>query len=343
MLDSRDLEINEKKKIEIEAFNDCFYYSCIHSALFPVIRYFEGNILSLMSNGTPYYSNFYENGIIKLQTRIKFETEYEELLGNEGIKVAEQRVSQSVISEIINLIKKDMLVILSVDCFYLSNRQDLFHKVHWPHSILIHGFNNITKELYVLDQSNRESIDFHVQKIPYESIKQAHISYCKMKESNESYSNKEFLYFFKKKKSVKLSLETIKQQLMNNREAHRSIVKKGLLDLEKFQLSINKNLKIIKQDNHALELMLDGINDIVKQKKWEKYLFENLYTNDEQVTIKVYQILKAWTFIRNLIAKIMFSNRMTNETQLRLILELEKIVELENEWVQLLTAMNYKK
>lgn len=68
-----------------------------------------------------------------------------------NIQVETTIVCNRVVENIKEAISSRNLVIISVDCYYESIRQDMFEKEHWPHNLLIYGYNDDHATFFVLE------------------------------------------------------------------------------------------------------------------------------------------------------------------------------------------------
>lgn len=162
------------KKIVIEPFNDVWYGACFMHAILPILRYYGVNLETFLEGEDILYFN--HNNTIQIGLEKVQNIDY--YLGMINYKI--NKINYTNGKESIEIIKNNIdnfiPVMVWVDCFYLSRRNDTFNKIHLAHCLLVYGYDSDTSELIMFDHEHVNSIQFVERRISYEECK-----YCMQK------------------------------------------------------------------------------------------------------------------------------------------------------------------
>ncbi|MBC8580754.1 beta-ketoacyl synthase N-terminal-like domain-containing protein [Zhenhengia yiwuensis] len=181
-------QMNLKKQcVEVQGikpFNQFMFNNCFYSALFSVLQKYEISIPDFILNFEPRC----------LQKRKSFQIEFvnkeslEVLLEKFNLELKEYDEKQNLIDCLKKAITSGNPVILGVDCYYISIREDMFKKIHYAHSVTVFGFDESTEEVIVMEQMNFESFSYQKRRISFEDISNAYFGY------KENFPDKELDY-----------------------------------------------------------------------------------------------------------------------------------------------------
>lgn len=296
-------EIPEKTSISnIIPFRDVFYKDCYFNALLPIISLFYGNIDLFIANDIYLYS--YDSNKKGLPFSLKNINIADEtrLLDLMGIGVKKKNSSQDIILDIKNALEKKHPVIIRVDCFYTIIRKDMYKKEHWPHVLLVTGYNDKKRIFQVIEHDNINSTDYKLMAISYDSLTEA---YNKAVEQFQDDISSSYFEFFNKSHCKKVNpLSTYKYNLQQNKIRRLEGVE-SLLELKSY-------LEVYLQDSNYLKMNIDDIvfslNNIINNKKIEKYIMDKLL-NEDKIQDSTEIILSEWDLIRKIFLKAKFTNK----------------------------------
>jgi hypothetical protein len=64
-----------------------------------------------------------------------------------------------------------------IDSFYEPLRIDTYKKLHWPHTLLIFGFNRDNRTFDIIEHNHRDSLAYKKRTITYEAVIECHKGY----------------------------------------------------------------------------------------------------------------------------------------------------------------------
>ncbi|MCR3761929.1 non-ribosomal peptide synthetase, partial [Clostridium felsineum] len=346
-MDIKDLEedvnIPEKVSIDcndncidnIEPFNDIFYKNCYYNALFPVIKHYNKNILLFLINDVLVYDYNAEKAYIDIQyigcNPIK------DILYEEGIDICGKDISNDIIDDIIKAIKKESPVIMTIDCYYSSIRQDTYKKIHWSHALLVYGFNLNTKKFNVIEHSHKDNLTYSKATMSFEDLKNSYLGYIK------NFSKKEPTYFeivnVKENKSNMIAKDELdklqKKTLIKNILLKKEDLYKGLNELQKFVQMYSDVIISEKTIKEKVESYVEGINHIINAKYVEKYRIEHVLGKNTTYYKKIIEIIELWENVRIYLGRYMYSGKFIAENFKLSVEKMYKIIEKEKEFIEM--------
>ncbi|WP_077852242.1 non-ribosomal peptide synthetase [Clostridium felsineum] len=346
-MDIKDLEedvnIPEKVSIDcndncidnIEPFNDIFYKNCYYNALFPVIKHYNKNILLFLINDVLVYDYNAEKAYIDIQyigcNPMK------DILYEEGIDICGKDISNDIIDDIIKAIKKESPVIITIDCYYSSIRQDTYKKIHWSHALLVYGFNLNTKKFNVIEHSHKDNLTYSKATMSFEDLQNSYLGYIK------NFSKKEPTYFeivnVKENKYNMIAKDELdklqKKTLIKNILLKKEDLYKGLNELQKFVQMYSDVIINEKTIKEKVESYVEGINHIINAKYVEKYRIEHVLGKNTTYYKKIIEIIELWENVRIYLGRYMYSGKFIAENFKLSVEKMYKIIEKEKEFIEM--------
>ena len=292
--------INQYTLEGVEPFNELFYYSCFYNSFFPIVRYFQKDILPFIINSIPVYmTKEKENYLIPA---ISYEPQHNfSLLKEECIRQNIQ-VEASTQVESIDWVKKNLnegkFVIAFVDCFYESLRTDVYLKQHIPHALLLYGYDDELQEYAILEHTNQEVLDYRPMKIGYQDFKLA---------------SEGFKEYFEEEMPIP-ALTSYKVNSCSGTEKSQNQLKiryaekckqiwpdmcRGFENIELFaQNALKENQNGEGYFTKILEDIIPCLNQIINAKKAELYMIENLHYTSNKFFEGKESILIKWEDFR---------------------------------------------
>jgi 3-oxoacyl-(acyl-carrier-protein) synthase/acyl carrier protein len=240
----------------VEPFNNFFFVNCYFNALFSVLCYYKYPVSHLIL-ACP---------IQFLCDRNSFTLEYtclepwQDMLKDISLKLIVRSEKINLQLEILeNLSEKRRPVILSIDCFYLSYRHDMYQKQHFVHSLLVYGYDGNASLFHIIDQVNAESLSY--QKFT--------ISVCELQQAYEGY-----LEHFPAEKTPPFSVVYPTEE--GNQHCPRDIEGTCVEDAATFVKQICQRVQwLVRQEHTANDTFLKMLNQCVQ------YFNTQIYVNNE--------------------------------------------------------------
>lgn len=252
----------------IRPYDSDLFLDCMYSAVSEVAK----------SYGIPAY---YVLGHYMLSlSREPFHIIFESLLpldiimGDLGIKLNYYSVTNNrydILLFIKNCLFSGKKVIVAVDCFYFSFRRDTYMKQHFPHVILLSGYDDDEGSVYAVEHLNMDSKVFNLISISYKELLDAITSHHKL--------------FF---------TETTPDIYIFTRERYVEILKKDLIktwseSYQRFQVNrqeiINNLYKLgkkLEENNAQLDLLKTIVSNIEHYYRVLWKMLDYLYGTDDR-------------------------------------------------------------
>ncbi len=336
----------------MQPFNDLIYRGCFYSAFFPSILYFEKSIKPFLANDVSMYCYSEEDGFYKLEIHYEARETLEQICQNLGLNITAKHNCTDLIDNITASIASNKPVLICVDCYYESIRPDTYMKTHWPHCLLIYGFDVNKKEFHVLEHRNAGSFVYEERTISYSDIVNSYKGYIEHFGKSDIRSlgfsklcQKEgeiFPTYFE----VSLFSENVHYKdtdyakiYADNMISKKAEVIKGLSYLEDF----GKQFEDIALNEESLRKNVDQIlnvmNVVINAKRAEIYKLEKLYTDYSEVEEILKSILSCWDLIRVNLLRFMHTSKYKESKIIECIDSLKQIHRLETMYTNKLYLM----
>lgn len=313
----------------VEPFNDIFYINCFFSALFPVINHYRGSILPILANYTMlYYWDDNQKGI-KLNTRYEAEIKIETIVESQGINVGYKAKCDDVVMEIIKAISGNKLVIIEIDCFYEPIRRDMYMKNHWPHYLLVFGFDTLKEEFHIIEHGNINRLNYQKRVISFEDIRNSYNGYLTSFPRTEDMVT---FYEFSSKDTPVCNISEYSSIYKKNIINNIQLITDSLQNIMKFKIEFEEIISDEARLNVGLEGLLVVLENIVNAKYAERYKILTLLGEQVDCLLILEEIIENWQFIKTVIEKYRFSQIFRYKSLRSCTDKIEDIYRLEHQY-----------
>lgn len=307
----------------IEPFNHFRYKTCFFNSFFPVVLSKNKSIIPYLCNDLIYYTPQQDSGQILIDY-YPFQ-EIETVFQNEGFQAELKTKCANVCSDILNAIRNNNPVIIWIDCFYEGIRRDTFQKIHWSHTLLVYGFDLSLRQFLVMEQSNRESLNYSPKWISFEDLENSYYGYFE----HSCVTEDTITYFEFSCSDHSQSASAWKETFLINIENHNEKYIQGVKELiaySEWMKSQIQNPVTLQQSIHSI---FEGVCQVVTSKQIELYRFESFDSHERRLFL-IQGILKKWMDIRNILGKYYFSSKYVPDSLLHIHGGLDEII--NHEW-----------
>ncbi len=344
------LETNEResKNIkllnEIEPFNDIFYKNCFYNAAFPVLRFYNRSVLLFLVNDIIIYTRNEQNNGEYINTEYVSNKPVEKILEEEGLKYQTKKLCNNVIEDIINAISNDRLPIVFIDCFYEPIKLSSYMKEHWNHSLLVYGYDTDQRVFHVIEHRHRDNLTYEKRTLSFDDLEKSYEGYIRnFYIDSDSMSYIEIYCDDTKNKSdlnIVADMKRYRHILFENTDNQKKLIFERLKIFEKFI----REYEEISSDETSLHenalKLLNNFNDIINSKNVEKYKIENLFGIESDYSKLIEEICGNWTYVRNALAKYLYSSVFKKEVFETSIKKLYAVYEIELKCVDKILAFD---
>lgn len=326
----------------IEPFNEVFYKNCFYNSAFPVAKYYNKSVIPFLVNDILTYERKQGKGELMLGADYYACRPVEEILEASGLTAQIKTRCEDIVSDLIYSISNGNPVITGVDCFYESIRNDMYMKNHWPHTLLVYGYDLANKTFNIIEHKFRDNLAYEKMTISFADIVNASNGYV---ENFPDHSSNFLTYEItcaeqtdaSQKKDSTLSYA---DTFAKNFRDHETVIAQSFGHLDRFIEAFS----MIPQDSALLEEnageMLSNMNEIINAKIVEKYKIESVFSADSKIAALINEIIDKWTYIRGVIAKYVYSSVYKQKPLLTSVERLRDIRRLEDELYQAILSYN---
>ena len=335
-------EVNNNSNIKvienIEPFNELFYKNCFYNSCFPVIRSYEKNIISYLVNDICIYTCEGKGDKLKLGVKFVSSLPMEQILNNDGIMYKTKRASEDIIKDIIDNISNNKPVIIWIDCFYESIRKDTYQKQHWPHTLLIYGYDLSNSTFNIIEHGNRDNLAYMKRVIAFDDIRNAYNGF--MENFAEKIQEPVLNTFLKTDNSLASHDEkkNYKLEYLKNLTKNSDLMLKGINNIRKYSNSFEKIVMDEESFFENGEEIIKILNTIINAKQAEKYKIEAIFVHQKCEAVELLNfIIEQWVFMRKIVAKSVYARIYNRDQNRSLIDALEQIYNYEFKYFNALT------
>lgn len=135
--------MKEKIFYDLKPFTRIWVKDCYHMSILPGIFFVKGNVDCLLFN--QYFKYSIENDVITYKS-INIKNVYE-LLKDNGIDIQPILEVKNIHNFIKNELNNGNVIIMGIDSYFETLRNDYYQKRHSGHSVLICGINEEEKNI----------------------------------------------------------------------------------------------------------------------------------------------------------------------------------------------------
>jgi hypothetical protein len=333
----------------IEPFNDILYKSCFYNAYFSILRHHNISVLPVLANDVIVYRYDKEKGL-NLSWEFIHNEDIERLSDSVGIGIEKKVECEDPVNDVIDAIMLKKPVIVSIDSYYEPFRSDTYKKKHWPHSLLIYGYDDNEQLFHIIEHKNLENLAYERQTIDYIDFANAyygyktnfnHLDILKMdtgrdfKDLNHGEENATYFAFYakgngcqddNKEKSRYVSM------FARNVLTRKEIIEDGLKCLPLFAEEFEKNTLEEQLLSQAVQVLAPTLNNIINVKLVEKYRVNMLLGSEPELLGLIDRIIENWSRIRAGVVKYFYSMKYNQKSFENANEILKETVKLEEEF-----------
>lgn len=318
-----------------EPYNDIWYKNCFFHAFFSVVRHFNRDILPFIINDIFIYKYNDVKVDVKFGMEIVSKNSIESILENMDIGVITKVSSSDIVGDLITSIDDERPVIIMIDCYYESIRPDAYQKNHWPHSLLIYGYNNTEEVFYILEHRYRDSYLYEKRTISYADVINSYngfINYLRTDIKQATYAE----YYLKCKgnnsETSHIKKDVYEDMFFENLQKNKESIYISLENLKLFTEDFKQIVfdELLLKNN--VEDLLNALNGIINNKNLERYSILKIFGSKLNSINLCESIINNWGFIRGIIGKYKISSQYNLKSFEKSIEKLIDIYDLECRW-----------
>ncbi|MFB6366783.1 amino acid adenylation domain-containing protein, partial [Paenibacillus elgii] len=326
----------------VEPFNDIFYKNCFYNSAFPVMRYFEKDAVDLLINELSVYD--YDQQSQKLSVEYIPLQAVETMLAEQQIGIETKRSCTRLIEEVVEALSAQKPVILWIDCYYASIRQDKYLKQHFPHTWLVYGYNETLREFHIIEHAHSDQLSYEKRTVSFQELELAYDGYLDhlMRERPD-----EPTYYAFSREEARDRQERPDESPGQRTERYIAFLSERYADHHAEILESFQHLAHFIDDFEATALLpellqsraadyIESLNDVINSKRVEKYKFHALFGDAWEGQRLFAEIMELWEGVRVLIAKYHYSSIYQKDALLKAIEKLKTIERLEYDFVAMI-------
>lgn len=316
--------VDVQEQIEgIEPFREFVYKGCFYSALFPIVKKYNRNIIRIIANEIMTYGFVEEGNMLSLTVNYEPMLNLKHCLQDMGVYFNNRMKCKDIVHELKASIKKKKPVIICIDCYFSSIRKDMYQKQHWPHNLLVYGFDEEKECFQIIEHRNKESMGYQKMTMQYEDLKKAYEGYFKEYSHYDNLKSnfyddvfdekKEFpsYYEFELKEENNLGEEEEKRYIRDKRKffmaEHKDKIQQSFQNLRKFAEEFMELTGQEEKLNEHCEEIVTILNKIVNHNITLSYIQQQLYAEDKHAETVLREANTCWQNIRNVLTRYFYA------------------------------------
>lgn len=326
----------------IEPFNDLFFKNCFYNSSFPVLNYYNKSLKSFLVNDIVLYVYQKADGISTFGVEYHECKLAEELLVDEGLEVIYKFDTNNLIVDTVSAISQGLPIIVWVDCFYETIRPEMFNKLHWPHTLLIYGYDEKKKVFNIIEHMHKDNLYYEKMTIGFNELLKCVKGY---QDNFSSNSNDVKGYYglvikshnvtLEEESNYKRYIENLIDNINNNVELINNSLK-NLAGIIEYFKSIFLDEDML---NKNISSVLEFLNDSINARTIEKFKMERVFGSNYLTTNDLDLIIEKWKHIRGVIAKYMYSHNYRKENMEVLKDYLDSVYKFEESYKNLILGL----
>ncbi|OME94452.1 non-ribosomal peptide synthetase [Paenibacillus sp. FSL K6-1122] len=285
-------------------FNDVFFKLCFYNSLFPIVLQQKKSIHPFFIHHVDEYlwsdnEQFLVNGFFSCRKDT-------DILDDLGIGYEMVKISEDIIQDVSRAVLNARPVIVWVDVYYTSIRNDTYLKKHIPHTWLVYGVDPINQTFTVMEHKHHDNLSYEERTVSYQDLMDSYHGYI----DHFNMEVNTFYTFYNKHNPVIHRRDSSQEQL----EAYWQIYVSHMEEQqERVESSLARLVESVPQfeavvhDQQLVSSMAEdwviSLHKLISAKKAEVYRCANLTGADSRLTHIRERIVMEWSDIRAVLAK----------------------------------------
>lgn len=322
-----------KNKIikNIEPFNEFNLYDCMLHAIFSIINHFNRHVYPFLFKST-YKIDLHGNVFIDL-----LRPKPEVILCEMGIIQCSKNISEDIILDVKNALVFNRPIVIYLDCYYESVRDDAYMKNHFPHAFLIYGFDDSIEKFNIIEHKYNNSVIYMKRQIGYGDIINCYRSGINNL-ALQNYGDTYYEYFTIPDFKYNLNDRDYYIQYLDDINHKSALFENNLVE---FRNNIPHFVTHI-SDMANLDEIIKQLSELINEKNKEKYILRSLFSDDfSNLKIIIDKIINEWIIIRGIIVKMKFVDKVDERNLDNIRIRGEEIYQKELELLSGLLDIYY--
>ncbi len=235
----------------------------------------------------------------------------------------------------ISSINDERPTIIYIDCYYESIRPDAYQKNHFPHTLLIYGYDNIDETFYILEHRYRDSYLYEKRTISYSDAVNSYNGFIANLQKDNIYPTY-FEYAIKCNDKSSEKNNIIKKEYIEmfseNLQENKKAINNGIEALKLFTADFKQIVLEESLLKNNIDDLLNTFNVIINNKNLERYCILKTFSSKLNSINLCESIINNWSFIRGIIGKYKLSSQYNLKSFEKSIEKLKEIYDLECRW-----------
>ncbi|MGC5775212.1 BtrH N-terminal domain-containing protein [Paenibacillus pabuli] len=312
----------------IEPFNELFFDKCFYNSFFPIVRKFGSDEMRFLMNSRIIYNTEENTDTLLISSKLEEIEAITDIIPRLRLKIENKVLATDFVNRLKEAVQQDRLAIVWIDCFYEPIRMDMYQQEHWPHTLLVYGYDDSESVFHIIEHRNKDSLNYEKRTIGFADLENCYKGYLTYFQDGQHFTYHEI---YEVRESQEISEFNIIEQLLKIYHLD-TYSGNGIHELEKFISSFSN--AVYREEDLSAEYyykLLEGLNQIINCKKVEKYRTLKLPFH-ESIIPYIDEILKHWMFIRTIIAKSIYTSKFRNSVCVPMIDKLNVILEMEKKF-----------
>lgn len=318
-----------KKLLEgIEPFNDIFYKDCFYNSFFAIAKYLNRNTDRFFANDSFVYSTRDDKSPLNVEVEYIVAEGLISQIEKCGIKTRTVISSNDIIRDIKMALAIDRPAIVRVDCYYESIRKDTYQKKHWPHMLLVYGYDDAEQVFNIIEHTDINGLDYSKKTIRYQELIQCYIGLQSNFIVGDSYPT--FLEFYIEETDFQGESEAqyillLAQNMIKNKD----ILLQRLDRIKTFTEDVNRVIFNEEELSQNIEHISFSLTNMLRIKYTEAYRNAKLLKDEAGIAETMNEIINLLRLAKNIVDKYKFSGVFREKSLIKVVDSLGHLYDLE--------------
>lgn len=312
---------------DIQPFNEVYYKDCFFNAFFAIARYFGKETDPFFANDTAVFTAYDGEDPLKLDMEYVPSKPMIGLAEEHGIVMQATVVCSDIVRELKWAVACGKPAVVRVDCFYESARQDTYQKKHWPHTLLVFGYNDDEEAFDIMEHSDINNLDYRPRTIRYAELQACYSGLLEHFQVGEDYPT---FFEFSLKDGGQQPPGAVSLAYAQNVLAHKELIMERLEGVRLFGDALGHAVTDEARLAETVNLLVLSVHNVLKAKYVEGYRNRLLFKESGMAPDTLQEIVQSWKLIKNVLDKYLLTRRYKEASFLsvteavRLLYDLER-------------------
>ncbi|MDR0268475.1 hypothetical protein [Paenibacillus sp.] len=301
--------MNNKNRIDgIVPFNEIYYKDCFYNSLFPIVLYFQKNILHFLVNDIFHYARSQQHNIPDIQCTTV--NSIDKVFFDTGIHCDYKVSTDDIIGDLLTSLSQGRPAIVWIDCYYEAIRPEMYRKMHWPHTLAVFGYDQELQTFDIIEHAHKDNLAYEKRTIGFAELQDCYKGFL---DNLSAQINRPTFYSLYggtgegMDASEQVSDENLASTLIRNVKSYAELISEGLNQLQAYEAEFEHLLLNEDELKKQGDALVQSFNNILNFKRIERYKLIKLFPAEVELLRNIDGVIDQWGIIRKAVLKYLYT------------------------------------